>query len=206
MRTYRQLFAVPEFRPLFVAYSTGIAAGTLQGLALATLVFDRTASPFLSAVALFGGSFGHVVGATLLLSAADRIPPRLALSALPASFGLAALVVALPGMPVAAILAFVLGVGVLGSLGAGIRWGLLTEILPADGYVLGRSVMQMTVGAMQILAAATGAIALQFVSPATLLVVSASGVRDLVGARSGSACSTVHRAGPVGSPRARRCA
>jgi predicted MFS family arabinose efflux permease len=174
MRSYRDLFGVPEFRPMFVALSIAFAAVTLQGLALATLVFDRTASPFLSAIALFGGSFGHVLGATLLLSAADRIPPRLALTALPAAFGVAALVVGLPDMPIAAILAVVLALGLLDSLGAGVRWGLLIEILPVDGYVLGRSVMQMTVGAMQILAAATGAIALQLVSPATLLVTSAS--------------------------------
>ena len=173
MRTYRQLFAVPEFRPLFFAFSTGIAAGTLQGLALATLGFDRTASPFLSAVALFGGAFGQVFGATLLLSAADRLPPRLALSALPALFAMASLVVGLPGLPVALILAVVLGVGVLGSLGGGIRWGLLTEILPPDGYVLGRSVMQMTVGAMQIVAAAVGALVLQAMSPSTLLMIAA---------------------------------
>ena len=158
---------------MFLGFSLDIAARSLMGLALATLVFSRTESPFLSAFALFGGAFGHAIGATLLLSAADRIPPRLALSALPAIFGLGALVVALPGLPVWVVLAVVLGVGVLGSLGAGIRWGLLTEVLPEDGYLLGRSAMQMTVGAMQIIATAAAAVALQVIAPSTLMIFAA---------------------------------
>lgn len=158
---------------MFLGLSADIAARSLLGLALATLVFDRTSSPLLSAMALFGGSFGHVFGATLLLSAADGIPPRLALSALPALFGVGALVVAVPGLPIWSVLAVVLGVGVLGSLGAGIRWGLLTEVLTADGYLLGRSVMQMTVGAMQIVATAAGAVALQVMSPSALMIIAA---------------------------------
>jgi hypothetical protein len=45
MRTYRELFRTPEFTALFVASCAQVAATTLTGLALATLVYARTDSP-----------------------------------------------------------------------------------------------------------------------------------------------------------------
>ena len=50
MRTYRELFRTPEFAPLFGASCAQVAATTLAGLALATLVYARTDSPLLSAL------------------------------------------------------------------------------------------------------------------------------------------------------------
>lgn len=43
--TYRQLFRVPEFTPLFLAAAAQTAAGTVSGLALGTLVYRATDSP-----------------------------------------------------------------------------------------------------------------------------------------------------------------
>ncbi|MYU20231.1 MFS transporter, partial [Streptomyces sp. SID8361] len=57
---------------------------------------------------------------------------------------------ALPGLPVAAVLAIVFGLGAVAALGGAVRYGLLTEILPKDGYLLGRSVINMSGGTMQI--------------------------------------------------------
>ncbi|MDG4862035.1 MFS transporter, partial [Streptomyces sp. T-3] len=73
MRTYRELFRTPEFTPLFLTSAAQIAAQTVSGLALGTLVFTATGSPLLSALALFGPSLAQVVGAATLLSAADRL-------------------------------------------------------------------------------------------------------------------------------------
>ncbi len=76
MRTYRELFRTPEFTPFFAAASVQTAAQTATGLALGTLVYARTGSPLLSALAMFGPSLAQVAGALTLLSAADRLPPR----------------------------------------------------------------------------------------------------------------------------------
>ncbi|GAA0798495.1 MFS transporter [Spirilliplanes yamanashiensis] len=171
MRTYRELFRTPEFTPLFAASAAQTAAGTLSGLALGTLVYARTGSPLLAALSMFGPSFGQVLGALLLLSAADRLPPRTAVTLVAAAYGTGHLVLALPGMPLWGTFAVILALGVAGSLGGGVRWGLLGEILPPGGYLLGRSAFNVSVGAMQIAGFAAGGVLIAVVSPRTALVI-----------------------------------
>jgi MFS family permease len=174
VRTYRQLFEVPEFRALLFSFALVIVASTAQGLALATLVFERTASPALAAFSLFGSAFGQLFSIAFLLSAADRVRPRRALSLLPVLLGTATLLLAVPDLPVPVIVMIVLAGGVLGSVGGAVRWGLLTEIVPEDGYVLGRSVMQMMVGGMQIAGFGAGALLLPLVPARTVLLLAAA--------------------------------
>jgi hypothetical protein len=53
---------------------------------------------------------------------------------------------ALPGIGTGAIFAVSIALAVLSSLGGGVQYGLLNEILPADACLLGRSVANMSVG------------------------------------------------------------
>ncbi|GAA2626434.1 MFS transporter [Dactylosporangium fulvum] len=158
MRTYRELFALPEFSALFATVSAQMAATTVSGIALGTLVYAATGSPLLSALSLFGASFAQVVGAATVLSAADRLRPRSALAGLALFTGLTTACLALPGLPVAAVFAVVLAQGLVGSVGGGVRYGLLAEIVPTGGYLLGRSLLNMSVGAMQICGFAIGGV------------------------------------------------
>ena len=72
MSTYRALFTVGEFRALFGAQAM-VAGQTMQMLALSTLVYARTASPLLAAVAYLAGFAPQALGAATLLSLADRV-------------------------------------------------------------------------------------------------------------------------------------
>lgn len=171
MRTYRQLFGVPEFRSLFLTSVAQVAAQTVSGLALSTLIYTATGSPLLSALSMFGPSLAQVVGATALMSAADRLPPRAAMSGLALAFAVASSAQAIPGLPVWAAFTILFGLGVLASVGGGVRYGLLNEILPQDGYLLGRSLINMAVGAMQICGFGLGGVLVTTMTPrATLLV------------------------------------
>lgn len=171
MRTYHELFRTPEFTPFFAAVSVQTAAQTATGLALGTLVYARTGSPLLSALAMFGPSLAQVAGALTLLSAADRLPPRAALTALALLSAGAACVQAVPGLPLWATFAVLLVTGVAASPGGGVRYGLLNEIVPREGFLLGRSVLNMTGGAMQICGFAVGgALVAVFSARGTLLV------------------------------------
>jgi MFS family permease len=172
--TYREVFAVPEFRPLFTAICVRTAAGTLEGLALATLVYSATRSPLLSALAMFGSSFAQVIGAATLLSAADRVPPRQAMVAIGLIFTAGTLLMAVPGLPVSGLLLVTLAMGLASSAGGGIQWGLVTEIVPADLYILGRSVFNMSVGVMQIAGFAVGGALVSLASPRGALLVAAA--------------------------------
>lgn len=174
MRTYRELFQVPEFTSLFVASSAKTAASTVTSLALGILVYSATGSPLLSALVMFGPSLAQLAGASLLLSAADRIPPRAALTWLSLAFALGTFAQALPGISVGTIFAVSLALGVLSSLGGGVQYGLLNEILPADGYMLGRSVVNMSVGLMQIVGFAAGGLLVNLLSARGTLLAGAA--------------------------------
>ncbi|GIE52875.1 membrane protein [Amorphoplanes nipponensis] len=171
MRTYRELFRTPGFPPLFALTATQIAAGTLSSLALGTLIYARTGSPLLAALSMFGSSFAQVVGATLLMSAADRLRPRAALTLVALTFGVVNLVLAVPGLPLAVSFALLLVTGLAAALGGGVRYGLLGEILPPGGYILGRSLLTMVDGAMQIAGFAAGGLLIVLLSARAALVL-----------------------------------
>ena len=174
MRTYRELFRAPEFTPLFLTSSVQVAATTVTGLALGTLVYAATHSPLLSALSMFGPSLAQLIGATALLSAADRLPPRAAIAGVALAFALGTAGQAIPGLPVWAIFAIAAVLGTIASLGSGVRYGLLTEILPAEGYLLGRSVLNMSVGTMQICGFAVGGVLVAALSPRGALLAGAA--------------------------------
>jgi len=174
MRTYRELFRTPEFAPLFGASCAQVAATTLAGLSLATLVYARTDSPLLSALSMFGPSLAGLIGATTLLSVADRVPPRTAMTLVALAAAVTALLLATPGLPLPAMFAVIFAQGVVASIGAAVLYGLLGEIVPPEGYLLGRSVLNMSVGAMQVAGFALGGILLVVVSPRISLVIGAA--------------------------------
>lgn len=173
MPRYRALFRTPEFTPLFLTGSAQIAAQMVAGLGLATLVFRATGSPFLSALALFGPSLAQLVGATTLLSAADRLPPRTALAGLALFFALCTAVLAVPALPTWGVFVILFAQGLAASLGGGVRYGLLNEILAREQYLLGRSVTNMSVGVCQIAGFATGGILVAVLSPRGTVLVGA---------------------------------
>ena len=186
MRTYGELFRVPEFTPLFATAALQVAASTVSGLALGTLVYTATRSPLLSALSMFGASFAQLIGAAALLSAADRLPPRAASTVMALVFGLSTVVLALPGLPIWAVFAVILGQGLVASVGGGVRYGLLSEILPADGYLLGRSVLNRSAGTMQIVGFAAGGVLVTVLSPrGTLLGGAALYLAAAIVARTG---------------------
>ncbi|MGK9464660.1 MFS transporter [Streptomyces sp. G6] len=172
-KSYPDLFRTPEFSPLFLSSSANVAAQTVSGLALGTLVFRATGSPLLSALSMFGPALAQVLGATFFLSGADRLPPRATLAGLSLAFAAATAVLALPGLPVWAMLAVVLVEGLIASLGGGVRWGLLNEILTKDGYLAGRSLFNMMNGVTQIAGYAAGGVLVTVLSPRLCLLLAA---------------------------------
>lgn len=174
MRTYQELFRTPEFTPFFLASAAQVGASTVSGLALGTLVFGSTGSPLLSSLAMFGPSLAQLVGAATLLSAADRLPPRAAMSGLTLLLALATAVQAVPGLPVWAAFALLAGQGLVSSLGGGVRYGLLNEIVDRDGYLLGRSLLNMATGTLQICGYAVGGLLIAGMSSRGTLLVGAA--------------------------------
>ncbi|HEX4832895.1 MAG TPA: MFS transporter [Trebonia sp.] len=164
MRTYGEIFRVPQLRPLFASVTLQVAASTVSGLALGTYVYGATGSPLLSALAMFGPSLAQLAGASLLLSAADRLPPRAVLTLTGLAAGAGTLAQAVPGIGLGAVFAITVSLGIIAPLASGARYGLLTEILPPEGYLLGRAVFNMANGLLQVCGFAAGGLAVAFLS------------------------------------------
>ena len=164
METYRDLVADRAFRSLWSGTALTVGAGTAVSLALASTVYASTGSALLSALALFGPSLVQVVGATTLMSVADANPPRRTLTAVTAVVAVLAACQALLSLSPLARIALTLGQAYVVSIGAGARWGLLTQVLPEASFRLARSAMNVAVGAFQVVGFAVGGLLLQVLS------------------------------------------
>ncbi|WP_031077513.1 hypothetical protein, partial [Streptomyces sp. NRRL WC-3742] len=194
--TYRHLLRHREFAALFASSTAHTAAQTLASLALGVLVYGRSGSPLLSSLAMFGPALAQLLGAATVLSGADRLPPRRALTALAAVSAAATAVQALPGLPLWAVFAPLLPLGLAGCLAGGVRYGLLAELLSRDGYLLGRSLLNASTGVVQVLAFAAGAALTAALTPGgTLLLAAACHLLAAATARTGLARRPARRAG-----------
>lgn len=171
--TYRALLRNREFTGLYASFTLTVAASTLSGFALGTLVDRRTGSPFLTAVSMYGATFATVLGAMTLMSVADGNRPRRTLVALQWVSLLGVAAQAVPGLPLAARFGLLLVLGFFQSLGTGTRMGLLAEVVPASAYVPARSLMNITSGGTAVLGYALGAVLLRYLSPQGLFVTAA---------------------------------
>ncbi|CAL9536927.1 hypothetical protein [Streptomyces griseomycini] len=170
---YRALLRNREFAGLYASFTLTVAAGTLSGFALGTLVDRRTGSPFLTAVSMYGATFATVLGAMTLMSVADGNRPRRTLVALQCVSLLGVAAQAVPGLPLAARFGLLLLLGFFQSLGTGTRMGLLAEVVPASAYVPARSLMNITAGGTAVLGYALGAVLLRYLTPQGLFVTAA---------------------------------
>ncbi|MDX3239152.1 hypothetical protein PV392_26405 [Streptomyces sp. ME03-5709C] len=172
-RRYRDLLRNREFAGLYAGFTLTVAAGTLSGLALGTLVDRQTRSSFLTAVSMYGSTFATVLGALTLMSVADGNRPRRTLVSLQCVSLLGAGAQAVPGLPLTARFGLLLLLGFFQSLGTGTRMGLLAEVVPSSAYALARSLMNITSGGTAVLGYALGAALLRCLSPQGVFGVAA---------------------------------
>src|ERR1700684_955416 len=74
--TYRDVFAVSEFRALWLAQLLSVAGDQLARVAMTVLVYDRTRSPLWSALTFAATFLPWIVGGLSLSGLADRKPRR----------------------------------------------------------------------------------------------------------------------------------
>ncbi|MEV0283008.1 hypothetical protein AB0H36_02700 [Kribbella sp. NPDC050820] len=174
MTTYRQLFANREFRSLWIGSALGNASATMTSLTLALMVDAATGSALLAAMVMFGPSLAQVLGASTLMSAADTARPRRVLTLLAGLSTIAAAVQAAFDLGAGLRLLITLLVAYGLSIGSGVRSGLLNEVVGQDQFVLGRSAMNLSVGAMQIAGFGTAGLLLQDLRPSDVLWLAAA--------------------------------
>jgi Major Facilitator Superfamily len=171
--TYRSLFAAGEFRVLFAGMLMFVLGFEFEILGLSVLVYARTGSGFLAALAFSMGFLPQAVGGAFLTSLADRLPPRAVIAAGLLARAAPGLWIGLwPALPVAAMLALVAAAAVVTPVFLAATSGLLPDVLSDSRYVLGRSVFSLTGSGAQIAGLAIGGGILAAVPVRWLLLLS----------------------------------
>jgi predicted MFS family arabinose efflux permease len=185
--TYRSVFAVGEFRVLFATLLMFVLGFEFEILGLSVLVYTQTRSAFWTAFAFSMGFAPQVVGGALFTSLADRLPPRLLISAGLLTRAAPGLVIGLwPALPVPAMLALVAIAATATPVFTAANSSVLPDVLDGDRYVLGRSVFSLTGSATQIIGLGIGgAILAALPAPRLLLAAGLSLLAAAVVARLG---------------------
>src|SRR5829696_7981267 len=154
--TYGEVFAVAEFRALFAAQVLSVVGDQFARVALTVLVFDRTGSAGLAALAYALTFLPDVLGGPLLSGLADRYPRRTVMVVADlARAGLVALM-ALPGVPLWGLGALMVAVQLLNTPAGAARAATMPAILAGDRFVLGSAIHNTTVQLAQVLGFASG--------------------------------------------------
>ena len=173
--TFREAFAVGEFRALLLALLLSVVGDQFARVALAVVVFDRTGSAGLTALTYGLTYLPDLVGGPLLSGLADRYPRRAVMIA--SDLGRAALVavMAVPGMPLLWLCVLLCAVQLLNAPFAAARAATLPAVLAGDRFVVGSAVSNTMVQLAQLVGfAAGGALVASLGSGRALLIDAAT--------------------------------
>jgi MFS family permease len=148
--TYREIFAVREFRPLFGTFLLSTAGDELARVALTVLVYQRTNSPLLSALTFAISHFPWLIGGPLLSTLADRLPRHRVLIATDAARAALLALMAIPGMPLPVLLGLLLLVSLCAPPFESARSALMADVLDGERYALATSLTTVTLQVAQI--------------------------------------------------------
>jgi MFS family permease len=161
--TFRQVFAVREFRALWLALILSVAGDQLARVAMTVLVYQRTRSPLLTALTYAMTFLPWIVGGVALAGLADRLPRRQVMIACDLARTVLVGVMAAVSLLGTAIslwimVALLFVVTLLDSPFKSARSALFPDILTGERYVLGTAVTQMTFQAGMVAGFAFGGI------------------------------------------------
>ena len=171
--TFRGVFAVREFRALWLSVILSSAGDRLALVALAVLVYDRTKSPLLAAVAYSAGYLPWVIGGLFLSDLADRLPRRTVMVACDVVRAVIVAAMAFRGMPVAALVGLLFAATMFASPFESARASITPGILPGERYALGTAVIQTTYLTAEVAGAAAGGAAVTLLGVRPSLVIDA---------------------------------
>lgn len=148
--SYRQVFAVREFRGLWAAQVLSLLGDQLAQVALAWLVYSRTGSPLLTALTYALTYLPPILGGPFLAGLADVLPRREVMIATDLVRAVLVALMAVPGTPFPALCGLLFLTVLLGAPFSAARAAVLPDVLRGDRYVLGSAVVNMTHQSSQV--------------------------------------------------------
>ena len=202
--TFRDVFAVAEFRALWMAQLLSVIGDQLARVALTVLVYDRTRSALLAAITFVASIVPNFIGGVTLAWLADRYPRRAVMIACDVIRAALVLVMAIPGVPLAVLVALLFVVTLAGAPFLAARAAVYPDVLTGDRYVMGTAVSLTTLQFAQVIGFAAGGAVVGFfhagpslLADAATFAASALIVRAWVRPRPAQAAMSGHR-GPSG--------
>ena len=171
---YRDVLGMAEFRAIFAANIVSMLGNVVAAVALTVLVYQQTRSPALAASVMALSFLPYLIGGVLLGAAADRLPARRVLVACDLASALLIGCLAIPGIPLPALLGLLFAAGLLSPVYQGARSVVLPEVLPpGPRYILGRALIRMVAQSAQIVGYGVGGLLLAIVPPRGALIADA---------------------------------
>jgi len=168
--TFRDVFAVREFRALWLAQLLSVVGDQLARVALTVLVYDRTHSAFLAAVTFVTSVVPVFVGGVSLAWLADRFPRRTVMIACDLARCALVIVMAVRGVPLVVLVALLFLVTLIGAPFTAARAATVADVLSGESYVMGTAVTLTTNQFAQVIGFATGGAIAGFLgTPASLI-------------------------------------
>ncbi len=172
---YRGVLANREYVGLLVSRVISLVGDQLARVALTVLVFARTGSPLLTAATYAVTFLPAVLGGPLLGGLADRLPRRRLLVAADLLRAALFAAMAVPGLPLAVLLALVLLATTVEAPWAAARAPLMRDVLvDDDGYQLGTGLDEALNDSGQVLGFAAAGVLLAAISTGAALLLDAA--------------------------------
>src|SRR4051794_37939534 len=172
--TFREVFAVREFRPLFGTFLLSTAGDELARVALTVLVYQRTSSPLLSALTFAIGYLPWLLGGPLLSAFADRLPRHRVLIATDAARAVLLAGMATPGMPLPAMLVLLFLVSLGSPPFESARSALMADVLDGDRYAVATSLTNITLQLAQVVGFVVAGALVAALNPSAALLIDAA--------------------------------
>jgi MFS family permease len=178
--TFREVFAVTEFRALWLAQLLSVAGDQLARVAMTVLVFDRTHSALWTALTYAVTFLPWVIGGLALSGLADRLPRRQVMVACDVARMVLLCVMALVSLEAASpaalwgMVALLFVVTLLDSPFKSARSAMLPDVLPGERYVLGIAVTQTTLQVGMVTGFAVGGVVVAGLGVRTALLADAA--------------------------------
>ena len=171
--TFRDVFAVAEFRNLWFSEVLSVAGDRLALVALTLYVYDKTNSPLYTAITYAAGYVPWVLGGFFLGSIADRRPRRAVMVICDVVRAILVAAMVIPGVPLVGLVGLMFVVTLFAPPFESARASITPDILKGELYVLGTAIIQTTFLVGQVVGAAAGGVAVAFFHVKPSLVIDA---------------------------------
>ncbi len=199
--TFTDVLRVREFRVIWLADAQSSIGDQFARVALAVLVFERTASALLTALTYALTFLPAVIGGTVLSSLADRVPRRRVMVGCDVARAVLFGGMAIPGAPLAVICVLLVLAVLTEAPFTAAEAALIPNILPDhDEYVVGTGLRTMTYQIAQLVGFAGGGLSIAVIGARQGLALDAltfaiSGVLIMIGVRARPAARLAPEAG-----------